>query len=192
MSLRPVAATLAVAALGSALLAGCTSGDPAPPPDEAPVSLGWNRLADPVPVALPEGDPVGADEVSADERAELEAALERGEPVLVNFWASWCAPCREEMPLLVDLAERADVPVVGVSLDRFEDKAVEFLEEFDATYPSWRDPDMELMADYSPAVSPSRLPSSVLVVDGEVVASHVGEFTSADDLSAQRLRGLAG
>ncbi|WP_435742889.1 TlpA family protein disulfide reductase [Nocardioides sp. SYSU DS0663] len=182
MSRRPVATTVAVATLAAALLTGCTSEDAGPPPDEAPVSMGWNRLTDPVAVDLPAGTPI----------AGTEGEVDPDEPVLVNFWASWCVPCQKEMPLLVDAAERGDIEVVGVSLDRFEDEAVEFLGEYGADYPNWRDPDMDLMSSYAPAVSPAGLPSSVLVVDGEVVASHIGEFTTPDDLSADRLRELAG
>lgn len=176
---------LAPLLLTAGLLAGCSgSDDPASPDDAPPVSLGWNRLAEPVPVDLPEGAPIRA--------PGSEGEVDVTKPVLVNFWASWCVPCREEMPLLADVAERDDVDVVGVSLDRFEKYAVQFLEEVQVGYPSWSDPEARYVGEYAPAVSPNGLPSTVLVVDGEAVASHIGEFSSAEDLSAERLAELAG
>lgn len=39
-------------------------------------------------------------------------------PTLVHFWATWCAPCREELPGLLDVPERADLDVVAIALDR--------------------------------------------------------------------------
>ncbi|MFN3743305.1 MAG: DsbE family thiol:disulfide interchange protein [Hyphomicrobiaceae bacterium] len=42
-------------------------------------------------------------------------ALQKGEVTVVNFWASWCLPCVEEHPLLIELAQKAKVPVVGVN-----------------------------------------------------------------------------
>jgi thiol-disulfide isomerase/thioredoxin len=66
--------------------------------------------------------------VSADEFA--------GEVLLVNFWATWCAPCREEMPMLVDLqaefAERG-LSVVGIALDDVQ-QARDFADELGVNY----------------------------------------------------------
>ena len=63
----------------------------------------------------------------------------RGKVVLINFWATWCLPCRVEMPLLQRMAERhreAGLVVVGLSVDRGSELAVrEFLRERGVTYP---------------------------------------------------------
>lgn len=56
-----------------------------------------------------------------------DATLRDGEVKLVNFWASWCAPCRAEHPLLKELAQ--DVPVYGVNYRDQPDRALDFLEE---------------------------------------------------------------
>lgn len=67
----------------------------------------------------------------------ISAADFDGQVVLVNFWATWCAPCREEMPMLMELREelRGDgFEVVGVALDDVQ-RARDFVEELDIQYP---------------------------------------------------------
>ena len=63
----------------------------------------------------------------------------RGKVVLINFWATWCLPCRVEMPLLQRMAERhreAGLVVVGLSVDRGSEQSVrEFLRERGVSYP---------------------------------------------------------
>lgn len=56
-----------------------------------------------------------------------DATLRDGEVKLVNFWASWCAPCRAEHPLLEELAQ--ELPVYGVNYRDQPDRALDFLEE---------------------------------------------------------------
>lgn len=71
----------------------------------------------------------------------------RGRPVVVNFWASWCAPCREEAPALERVWRRHrddGVLFLGVNLRDSASDAAGFVEEFDITYPIVRDVDLEL------------------------------------------------
>jgi cytochrome c biogenesis protein CcmG/thiol:disulfide interchange protein DsbE len=72
---------------------------------------------------------------------EGELALDelRGKAVVLNFWASWCGPCKEETPLLERTWKRwrdRDVVFVGVNVKDFRGDATEFLREYDVTYPN--------------------------------------------------------
>ena len=69
-----------------------------------------------------------------------------GKVVLLNVWATWCAPCRDEIPYLQSLYEKhrqGGLEIIGVSVDaRGQDAAIrEFAQDFGMTYPIWRDPD---------------------------------------------------
>jgi cytochrome c biogenesis protein CcmG/thiol:disulfide interchange protein DsbE len=98
----------------------------------------------------------------------------RGQVVLINYWASWCAPCRQETPGLIDLARDyryKGLSIVGVSMDEGGKRAVEsFLTEFHLPYPV-------LMPDLASPAAPAidALPTSVLVDrSGRAAKSYIG------------------
>ncbi len=68
----------------------------------------------------------------------------RGHPVVINFWASWCVPCREEAPLLEQVSKEyrdRGVVVLGIDTQDLEAPARAFLARYGITYPNVRDPD---------------------------------------------------
>jgi len=76
-----------------------------------------------------------------------------GKVVVLNIWATWCAPCRQEIPYLESLHKkhaRDGLEIVGVSVDaRGQDAEIrEFAKEFGMTYPIWRDPDERVQSLY--------------------------------------------
>lgn len=80
------------------------------------------------------------------------ASLE-GRPVVLNFWASWCVPCREEAPLFRELGERqtagTGLAVLGVLFQETkEQNALDFIREFALAYPSLRDPQSQVAINY--------------------------------------------
>ncbi len=103
----------------------------------------------------------------------------RGQVVLINYWASWCAPCRQETPGLIDLARDyryKGLSIVGVSMDEGGKPAVEsFLKEFHMPYPVLMP---ELTSPSVPAIE--ALPTTVLVDrNGRVAKSYVGAVREA-------------
>lgn len=77
----------------------------------------------------------------------------RGKAVLLNVWATWCHPCRDEIPQLraVHARYRArGLELVGVSVDTegADDAIRDFMKEFAMTYPIWRDPDERVSAQF--------------------------------------------
>lgn len=78
---------------------------------------------------------------------ELSSAQLKGSPVVLNFFASWCEPCREEAPLLEATARAYHddgVRVVGVNINDTQRNARRFVHEFGITYPVVRDPNRTL------------------------------------------------
>ncbi|MDQ3759375.1 MAG: TlpA family protein disulfide reductase [Actinomycetota bacterium] len=113
--------------------------------------------------------------------AELEAA---GIPVVVNKWASWCGPCREEFPdFQAQAIERGnEVAFLGLLSNDGPETGETFLSELPLPYPSYLDSDQEIAFDRGIA---REFPTTVFIAsDGEVAHTKVGPYTSEDELAA--------
>lgn len=88
----------------------------------------------------------------------------KGTPVVMNLWASWCEPCRREMPLLEEIAKRyeGEVVILGIDVRDAPQNAIDFVEEVGVTYPIVRDPDVELAEPLTGEPSPG-LPQTFFV-----------------------------
>ncbi len=118
----------------------------------------------------------------------LSLSSYRGDVVVLNFWGSWCAPCRDEAPTLGTLARQLygrGVRFVGVDIRDEPDAALAFMSTFRISYPSFNDPSDEIALLFRATVPPSAIPSTV-VIDrtGRIAASIVG------GVSYQGLRAL--
>ena len=117
-----------------------------------------------------------------DPTRTLSLSQFRGRPVLVNFWASWCIPCRKEMPLLEAAYRRVHGLVVflGVDTNDTSGAALSFLRQTGVTYPSAYDPHGTAATAYGLF----GLPTTVFVApDGKILERHVGALSS-DTLTA--------
>lgn len=151
--------------------------DPAPAPDAPPApDLASARAAaalppcpgsaGAVPAGLRELSGVPAECLADGSSVDLAKTLAGG-PVLVNVWATWCAPCKEELPLLASYAaEPGAVPVVGLAVQSTPAGALELLGSLKVRLPSLADPSGGAQRALR---LPAGLPASYLVgADGAV------------------------
>ena len=98
----------------------------------------------------------------------------RGKPLLINVWASWCGPCREEMGSLERLYRRfwgSELNVIGISTDDYPDRATAFLRHSGVTFNNYIDSRLQL----ENMLGANRLPLTLLVdAKGQVVAKFYG------------------
>lgn len=107
----------------------------------------------------------------------------RGRPLVINLWAEWCPPCREEAPALAEFARRAEgkVDVLGIDYtDPRPDKAIGFAQAAGWAYPHLIDANGVLKSRMAIPGIPVTL---VVAPDGRVVYRKTGPVASADDLA---------
>jgi len=112
----------------------------------------------------------------------------KGKPVVLNFWASWCAPCRAEMPLLVRLHKSygpRGVVFVGVDVEDDERDARLFVSQYQVDYSLVRSPDEQVMRGYAI----QGLPTTVFIgANGVVAEKYTGAFLGPDGEKELRTR----
>ncbi|HXG50765.1 MAG TPA: TlpA disulfide reductase family protein [candidate division Zixibacteria bacterium] len=111
--------------------------------------------------------------------SKLSLADLRGKAVFLNFWASWCPPCRAEARDLEAAWRRLkseNIVFVGVALQDTEENSRSFLEEFGVTYPNGRDPAGKIAIDYGVWGIPE---SFFIDPQGRITYKHVGAIRAA-------------
>jgi cytochrome c biogenesis protein CcmG, thiol:disulfide interchange protein DsbE len=113
---------------------------------------------------------------------EVRLAGLRGKPMMINVWAQWCEPCREEAPYLAEVAKanKSDLLIIGIDHDDPRPElAIEFAQLSTWKYPQLADPDLALRA----ALQISGPPQTFFVrPDGAIAYRHAGPFDSAEEI----------
>jgi peroxiredoxin len=122
--------------------------------------------------------------------ANLRLQEQRGRVVMVNFWATWCGPCRQEMPQLNRLYEKyhaAGFVLLGINVDDDTSKAAEVAGKLGVTFPVLLDTDKTVSKLYEL----STMPSTVIIDrDGKVRYMHRGYLTGYEDSYEKQIREL--
>ncbi|HEV2813125.1 MAG TPA: TlpA disulfide reductase family protein [Solirubrobacteraceae bacterium] len=101
----------------------------------------------------------------------------RGKPVIVNFWASWCDPCKDEAPLMERAHARLKAKggtVLGVTVSDATDDSRAFMRKYGISFPSLRDVEGELAEDFQTSGVPE---SFAISPDGRVLAVSRGQVS---------------
>ncbi|MGY1748369.1 TlpA family protein disulfide reductase [Modestobacter sp. SYSU DS0511] len=183
---------LAVLAAAVLLLAGCSSeeSEPEPPAPAAAPDVRTDLAACPEQPdePAPDGDLTGLS-FACFTGGHLDLGRAQGTPTVVNLWASWCGPCREELPLVQELADTAGdrLRVLGVDSQDRATAGASFADEAGVTLPTAVDEDGEI----GTALGLRGLPHTLfLTADGSLAHVQIGQVHSLaefEELVAEHL-----
>ena len=181
-----------VPALAALLVVGCKPAETpssAPSSSAPPASAPATAAQPPAEGAAPADDAVPGERVTVAQPGlkvttvdgqAYDLAAHRGKWVVVNFWATWCAPCRKEMPELSALhAMRSQIEVVGLAYEEIEPQAMQaFLKERPVTYPIAIVDPFDPPADFA---TPRGLPLTYLIdPQGRLAHTFLGPVTATE------------
>lgn len=154
----------------SILLTGCSGGS---------FSLSENSYVsgEGVVTSITKADRKSAPVISGKSISGANIAIKNGRIALVNVWASWCAPCRAEAPILQELTkEFPEVQFVGLLTRDSKENANAFLDRFKITYPTMADD--AILLDFQKSLPVGAIPTTFLIdKEGKVAARVLGEIT---------------
>jgi peroxiredoxin len=141
-------------------------------------------------LAIPSGSPAPAFTLASSSGGQVSLAQYKGQVVMINFWASWCGPCRQEMPLLESIYKkynRMGFTLIGVNVEPDSQAANEWLKQTPVSFPILYDKDSQVSKLYDVA----GMPSTVLIDrSGKLRMLHRGYKPGDENEYLDRIRTL--
>ena len=119
-----------------------------------------------------------------DQDGQISLADYAGQPVVLNFWATWCGPCKMEQPVLDWAAQnyKGKVAFIGIVFEDTEENTRRFLAQTGAAYPQVYDPKSTVAVDYAV----SGVPETYFINrQGIIVKKYIYPFSSPDEFNEQ-------
>ncbi len=121
---------------------------------------------------------------SNPEKSKLSLANFKGRPIVLNFWASWCQPCKEELPLLENTwkqlhAQHKDIIILGIDFQESSKDATRFLQLYGITYLAGLDADGSIANKYNV----TSLPQTFFIDRNGTIRSREPQELTAQELS---------
>jgi len=137
-----------------------------------------------------EGQPAPDFALKSSTGENMRLSEYRGDVVMINFWATWCGPCRQEMPLLDELYsryQRVGFNLLGVNIDDDSGRAMDMIEDLGVNFPVLFDARKEVSKLYDVEA----MPVTVIVDrDGTVRYVHHGYKPGYEDMYLDQIRSL--
>ena len=130
-----------------------------------------------------EGGPAPEFMIKADSGAQITPTSFNGKVLVLNFWATWCPPCIQEIPSLNQFQRKfadSGVKVVAISIDKNNAKYKSFLDHFRVAFDTARDPSMDISAKYGTF----QIPETYIIKNGRIMRKFPNaENWTSDDIT---------
>jgi thiol-disulfide isomerase/thioredoxin len=186
-----IAVGAAVAALAGLATAGCASGQIGAnvPQSSGQSFVGSSYESTFYQVGQRPAAPAVSGTTLTGQRLSLDSY--KGKTVVLNFWGSWCPPCRREAPALGTLARQLQpdgVRFVGVDIRDQPAPALAFMQTFRVGFPSLNDPNGELALEFHSTVPPASIPTTLIIDRSGRIAARIfgaSSYAALKDLVAK-------